>query len=186
MVRGFTLTIAASIALATSVRAELTLCNHTSYRIDVADMVYVYARTPPVYGSALLPLNGQADFCIKNCDFDIPNARSCLTSQQAQFSAAKPSDSPKGSVINLAEEADYDDVQARLAGIQRLLVIAGYDDYLIGGAQGAKTKAAIEKFLNESLEPRRSQRLRSSTHWLKSCAIRETAASRGATTPNIR
>ena len=77
------------------------------------------------------------------------NARSCPTSQQAHFSAAKPSDSPKGPVINLAEEADYDDVQARLAGIQRLLVIAGYDAYPIDGVQGAKTQAAIAKFLNE-------------------------------------
>ncbi len=52
-------------------------------------------------------------------------------------------------MINLAEEADYDDVQARLAGIQRLLVIAGYDAYPIDGVQGAKTQAAIAKFLNE-------------------------------------
>jgi uncharacterized membrane protein len=112
-------------------------------------MVYVHARAPPVYGSAPFPLNGQADFCVKNGDFDIPNARSCPTSQQAQFSPAKPSDSPKGPVVNLAEEADYDDVQARLAGIQRLLVAAGYDAYPIDGVQGAKTQVAIAKFLNE-------------------------------------
>jgi uncharacterized membrane protein len=181
MIRGFILTIAASVALAASARAELTLCNRTSYRMDVAiglekranvetrgwfrldpgqcrqaldgtldaDMVYVHARTPPVYGSAPLPLSGQADFCIKNGDFDIANARSCPTTQQAQFSAAKPSESPKGPVINLAEEADYDEVQARLAGIQRLLVIAGFDAYPIDGVQGGKTQAAITKFLNE-------------------------------------
>jgi len=181
MIRGFILTIAASLVLATSASAELTLCNRTSYRMDAAiavekranvetrgwfrldpgqcrqaldgtldaDMVYVHARTPPVYGNAPLPLNGQADFCVKSDDFEIPNARSCPTSQQAQFSAAKPSESPKGPVVNLAEEADYDDVQARLAGIQRLLVIAGYDAYPIDGVQGAKTQAAIAKFLNE-------------------------------------
>src|SRR5262245_1431799 len=181
MIRGLILTIAALPVLATSARAELTLCNRTSYRMDVAiglekranvetrgwfrldpgqcrqaldgaldaDMVYVHARTPPVYGNAPLPLNGQADFCVRNDDFEIPNARNCPTSQQAQFSAAKPSESPKGSVVNLAEEADYDDVQARLAGIQRLLVIAGYDAYPIDGVQGAKTQAAITRFLNE-------------------------------------
>jgi uncharacterized membrane protein len=181
MIRGFILTIAASIALTAPARAELTLCNRTSYRMDVAlglekranvqtrgwfrldpgqcrqaldgtldaDMVYLHARSPSVYGSVPLPLSGQADFCIKNGDFDIPNARSCPTSQQAQFSAAKPSESPKGHVVNLAEEADYDDVQARLAGIQRLLVIAGYDAYPIDGVQGTKTQAAIVKFLNE-------------------------------------
>src|SRR5512144_466557 len=123
MIRGFTLTIAASIALATSVRAELTLCNRTSYRMDAAlglekranvetrgwfrldpgqcrqaldgtldaDMVYVHARTPPVYGSAPLPLNGQADFCIKNGDFDIPNAGSCLKRRDENYRAATTS-----------------------------------------------------------------------------------------------
>jgi uncharacterized membrane protein len=39
----------------------------------------------------------------------------------------------KGPVVNLAEEADYDDAQARLAGIQRLLVMSGYDAYPIDG-----------------------------------------------------
>lgn len=116
--------------------------------LDV-DMVYVHSRTPPVYGSAPQPQNGQADFCTRKDDFDIANARSCPVSQQAHFSAAKPSDSPRGPVVNLAEEADYDDVQARLAGIQRLLVIAGYDAYPIDGVQGTKTQAAIAKFLND-------------------------------------
>src|SRR5215470_1430377 len=114
-----------------------------------ADMVYVHGRTPPVYGTAPLPQDGQAEFCIRAGDFDIANARGCPASQQAHFSAAKPSDSPKGPVVNLAEEADYDDVQARLAGIQRLLVIAGYDAYPIDGVQGSKTQAALTKFLND-------------------------------------
>jgi uncharacterized membrane protein len=183
MIRGFISTITASIAVlaVTSARAELTLCNRTSFRMETAiglekranvatrgwfrldpgqcrqviddpldvDMVYLHARTPPVYGSSPLPQNGQADFCIRDGDFDIADARGCPTSQQARFSAAKPSDSPKGPVVNLAEESDYDDVQARLAGIQRLLVIAGYDAYPIDGVPGAKTQSAIAKFLSD-------------------------------------
>ena len=178
MIRGFIYTGAASIALLTTpARAELSLCNRTSYRMEAAiglekranvatrgwfrldpgqcrqvvdgvldvDMVYLHARTPPVYGSAPLPQNGRADFCIRDGNFDIADARGCPASQQAHFSPAKPSDSPKGPVVNLAEESDYDDVQARLAGIQRLLVIAGYDAYPIDGVQGAKTQAAVTK-----------------------------------------
>jgi len=114
-----------------------------------ADMVYLHARTPSVYGAAPLPQNGDADFCIRNGDFEIPNARGCPASQQAHFSAAKPAESPKGPVVNLAEEADYDDAQARLAGIQRLLVISGYNAYPIDGVQGTKTQAAITKFIND-------------------------------------
>ena len=118
-----------------------------------ADMVYVHARTPPVYGRAPMPQAGHAELCIRDGDFEIANARGCPVSQQARFTAAQPSDSPKGPTVNLAEEADYDDAQARLAGIQRLLAIAGYDAYPIDGVQGAKTQAALMKFLNERKLP---------------------------------
>src|SRR5579872_1895709 len=157
MIRGFACAVtaasAAFIASATApARAELTLCNRTSYRVDAAiglekranvetrgwfridpgacrqvvdgaldaDMVYLHARTPAVYGGGPAPQNGQAELCVRDGDFDIPNARGCPMSQQARFAPAKPSDSPKGPTVNLAEEADYDDTQARLAGIQRL------------------------------------------------------------------
>ena len=50
-----------------------------------ADMVYVHARTPPVYGSAPLPQNGNAEFCIRDGNFEIDNARGCPVSQQARF-----------------------------------------------------------------------------------------------------
>jgi uncharacterized membrane protein len=118
-----------------------------------AEMVYVHTRTPPVYGSAPLPQDGNASFCIRDGSFEIANARGCPMSQQVRFSAARPSDSPKGPAVNLAEEADYDDAQARLAGIQRLLVIAGYDANPIDGVQGAKTQAAINKFLSDRKLP---------------------------------
>ncbi|MGH6664127.1 MAG: DUF1036 domain-containing protein [Pseudolabrys sp.] len=114
-----------------------------------ADLVYVHVRTPPVYGTAPLPQNGESRFCIRDTAFAITAARSCPLSQQAPFNAAKPSDSPKGPTVNLAEEADYDDTQARLAGIQRLLTIAGYDAYPIDGVSGAKTAAALTKFTND-------------------------------------
>jgi len=120
--------------------------------LDV-DMTYVLARTPLAYGSAPLPPNGNTDFCIRDGNFEIANARNCPVSQQARFSPARPSDSPKGPVINLAEEADYDDAQARLAGIQRLLVIAGYDANPIDGVQGAKTQTALTKFLSDRKLP---------------------------------
>ena len=81
-----------------------------------------------------------AELCIRDGDFEIADARGCPVSQQARFTAAQPSDSPKGPTVNLAEEADYDDAQARLAGIQRLLTIAGYDAYPIDGVQAARRK----------------------------------------------
>src|SRR5262245_14070468 len=181
MIRGFLSMIAMPIAaLAVSkARAELTLCNRTSFRVEAAIGLEKRANAASrgwfrlalptgvgrpirrraacanavVYGTAPRPQDGQADFCISNGDFEISDARSCSASQQAHFSAAKPSESPKGPVVNLAEESDYDDVQSRLAGIQRLLVIAGYDAYPIDGVQGAKTQATITKFLNDRKLP---------------------------------
>ena len=173
------------LLVATQARAELTLCNRTSYRLDAAiglekrvnvatrgwfrvdpgqcrqvvdgaldvDMVYLHARTPPVYGSAPMPQAGHADLCVRDGDFEIANARGCPVSQQVRFTAAQPSDSPKGPTVNMAEEADYDDTQARLAGIQRLLAIAGYDAYPIDGVPGAKTQAALAKFLSDRKLP---------------------------------
>ncbi len=167
------------VLAATQAQAGLTLCNRTSYRVQVAiglekranvatrgwfqtdpgecklvlngtldaDMVYVHARTPPLYGSAPAAQSGQAKLCVREHGFDIADGRSCPASQQARFSAARPSDQPNGPTVNLAEPADYDDAQARLAGIQRLLAIAGYDAYPIDGVQGAKTQAALMKFL---------------------------------------
>lgn len=118
-----------------------------------ADMVYVHARTPGIYGSAPLPQNGHADLCVREGAFEIANARDCPVAQQMRFTAARPSDSERGPVVNLAEEGEYDDAQARLAGIQRLLVIAGYDAHPIDGIDGARTQAALAKFLRDRRLP---------------------------------
>ncbi len=185
MIRGSVCILAAASATlmlaATPAHAELTLCNRTSYVMEIAfaiekrtnvsiygwfrvdpgqcrqvldtpldaDMVYVHMRTSPVYSSAPLPQNGEARFCIRDSAFAIADARGCPVNQQVRFTAAKPSDSLQGPAVNLAEEADYDATQARLSGIQRLLTIAGYEAYPIDGVQGAKTQAALTKFLTD-------------------------------------
>lgn len=185
MIRPFLLGAAAACVLATPARADLTLCNRTSYRMEVAigleqranvatrgwyradpgqclkvvegaldaDMVYLHARTPSIYGSAPLPQSGHAEFCVREGAFEALNARSCPLNQQAPFTAARPTDSERGPTVNLAEEAEYDDTQARLAGIQRLLVIAGYDANPIDGVEGAKTQGALARFLRDRKLP---------------------------------
>jgi len=178
MIRRLLLTLGLCAVMAPA-RAELTICNRTSYLMDTAfglekramvstrgwfriepgqcrqvldgaldaDMVYVHSRTPEVYGNAPRPRLGGVELCVRPTDFTIADARSCPLSQQVHFSVARPTDSPRGPAINLAEEADYDDTQAKLAGIQRLLTIAGYDAYPIDGVQGAKTQGALSKFI---------------------------------------
>jgi uncharacterized membrane protein len=173
------------IVAAAPARADLTLCNRTSYRMQAAigierranvetrgwfrldpgecrkvfegaldaDMTYVHARTPPVYGPAPLPQGGDAAFCVRDGDFEFVNGRGCALSEQAHFAAAKPADTDTGPTISLGEPAGYDDAQARLAGIQRLLGIAGYDANPIDGVDGAKTRSAIGKFLRDHSLP---------------------------------
>ncbi len=114
-----------------------------------ADMVYLHSRTPPIYGTPPKPETGQAELCVRDGNFEVPDGRDCALSQQVRFSAARPSDSPNGPVIYLAEKAAYDDAQARRAGIQRLLIIAGYDAYPIDGVEGAKTEKALADFLSD-------------------------------------
>jgi len=121
-----------------------------------AEKVYLHARALSAYGPSPLPQAGHADFCVASGNFVIAAAKSCQTrsgQQLARFSEIKPSESEQGLTAWLGEEADYDPAQARLAGIQRLLVVAGYDANPIDGLEGKKTSAALEAFLKDRRLP---------------------------------
>jgi uncharacterized membrane protein len=79
----------------------------------------------------------------------IAAARQCRAGQTpAPFTQITPTQAEDGNLVAyLAEDSEYDDEQARLAGIQRLLVIAGYDAAPIDGVDGPKTQAALAAFL---------------------------------------
>ncbi len=183
------LAFAAAPALA---RADLSVCNHTSYLFDLAlgleakgaaatrgwfrvdpgqcrtvltgaleaDGIFVHARPHAVYPDAPLPLARHADLCVAPGNFVVAGARKCPSAGQflAPFAQVQPAEAESGHSVRVAEEADYDEEQARLAGIQRLLVIAGYDAEPIDGIAGRKTEAALAQFLrdralSETIEP---------------------------------
>jgi uncharacterized membrane protein len=114
-----------------------------------AQNLYVHARALPVYGGSPLPQDGHADFCVGNESFVFPAAQTCNRTGQrmARFTAVKPSQTDKGLAVYLAEDAEYTDEQARDAGIQRLLVIAGYDANPIDGIRAGKTDASLAQFI---------------------------------------
>jgi uncharacterized membrane protein len=121
-----------------------------------ADQVYAHARVPAIYGPSPLPQTGHADLCVAQNNFVIGGAHRCGRSGQhlARFTAVRPSPSGDDVAVNFAEEAAYSEDQARDAGIQRLLVVAGYDANPIDGIRGAKTDSALVKFLQDNrLEP---------------------------------
>ena len=121
-----------------------------------ADRILLNARALPVYGASPLPQNGNDTLCVAQSNFVIAAARECRTGQTpAQFTQVTPTQTDDGNLVTyLAEASEYDDEQARLAGIQRLLVIAGYDAAPIDGVDGPKTQGALASFLkSRNLSP---------------------------------
>jgi uncharacterized membrane protein len=114
-----------------------------------ADRILLNARALGVYGSSPIPQNGGDTLCIAPDNFVIAAARQCRAGQTpAPFTQITPTATDDGNLVAyLAEDSDYDDEQARLAAIQRLLVIAGYDAAPIDGVDGPKTQAALAAFL---------------------------------------
>ncbi len=116
-----------------------------------AERVYVHARALPVYGASPAAQGGHVDLCIAEGTFLVAGARHCTRPDQrlVRFTEAKPTETEQGLTANLSEEADYSAEQARLAGVQRLLVNAGYDATPIDGLEGRKTEAALTQFLKD-------------------------------------
>src|SRR5262245_8336939 len=114
-----------------------------------ADRILLNARALSVYGASPIPQNGSDTLCIAPDNFVIAAARQCRGNQTpAPFTQITPTRTDDGNLVAyLAEDSEYDDEQARLAGIQRLLVIAGYDAAPIDGVDGPKTQAALSAFL---------------------------------------
>jgi uncharacterized membrane protein len=114
-----------------------------------ADRILLNARALGVYGASPIPQNGSDTLCIAPENFVIAAARQCRAGQTpAPFTQIRPTQTDDGNLVAyLAEDSEYDDEQARLAGIQRLLVIAGYDAAPIDGVDGPKTQAALTAFL---------------------------------------
>lgn len=124
-----------------------------------ADALYLHARALALYGVSPLPQTGHADLCAADGNFVIAGADRCpaKTGQRlVRYTIVKPAEGEGGPTANLAEEADYAPEQARLAGIQRLLVLAGYDASPIDGVEGKKTEAALAQFLKDRGLPEES------------------------------
>jgi uncharacterized membrane protein len=113
--------------------------------------ILLHARVLPVYGNAPTPPGGVDQFCVAAGDFLIATGRQCRGGQSlAPFVEIKPAQAEDGTLSAvLAEDNEYDDEEARLAAIQRLLVVAGHDVTPIDGVDGPKTQAALTKFLKD-------------------------------------
>jgi len=129
-------------------RIDPATCRVVAQGNITADRILLHARALPVYGASPAPQNGTDNLCIAPNNFVIAG-RQCRGGQTSvPFTEIKPSTSEDGNQIAyLAEDSEYDDEQARLAAIQRLLLIAGYDAAPIDGVDGRKTQNALAAFL---------------------------------------
>ncbi len=130
-------------------RIDPAACRVVAQGTLTADRILLNARALGVYGSSPIPQNGGDTLCIAPENFVIAAARQCRSGQTpAPFTQINPTRTDDGNLVAyLAEDSEYDDEQARLAAIQRLLVIAGYDAAPIDGVDGPKTQAALAAFL---------------------------------------
>jgi uncharacterized membrane protein len=130
-------------------RIDPAACRVVAQGTLTADRILLNARAVGVYGSSPIPQNGSDNLCVAPDNFVIAAARQCRSGQTpAPFTQIVPSQGEDGNLVAyLAEDSEYDDEQARLAGIQRLLVIAGFDAAPIDGVDGPKTQAALAAFL---------------------------------------
>ena len=130
-------------------RIDPATCLTVAQGTVAAERILLHARALPVYGSSPVPQSGTDNLCVALNNFVIAAARQCRAGQTAAaFTEIKPAVDESGhQVAYLAEGAEYDDEQARLAAIQRLLVIAGYDAAPIDGVDGPKTQGALTAFL---------------------------------------
>lgn len=130
-------------------RIDPAQCRTVLQGTPSAERVLLHARALALYGASPVAQSGSDNLCIAPNDFIIAGARQCRTGQSpAAFTQIKPTAGDDGHLIAyLAEDSEYDDEQARLAAIQRLLGIAGYDVTPIDGVDGPKTQRALTAFL---------------------------------------
>lgn len=120
-----------------------------------ADHLYMHARALPLYG-ALQPLNAShVELCTGDGDFLIAGARKCTKpgERPLPFAEMRPGKSGSKASLFVAESAGYEPEQARIAAIQRLLTLAGFDAEPVDGSLGAKSEAALAAFLKSRSLP---------------------------------
>jgi uncharacterized membrane protein len=129
-------------------RIDPAQCRVVAQGTLAADRILLHARVLSLYGAAPAQA-GSDNLCITTDNFVIAAARQCRAGQMpAPFTTIQPSQTDDGNLVAyLAEDSEYDDEQAKLAAIQRLLLIAGYDAAPIDGVDGPKTQNALSSFL---------------------------------------
>lgn len=171
------------IGLAAPAAADVSVCNRTSYLLDVAiafesggaaatrgwfaiepgqcrqvlqgdppgERLLLHASAPAFYPDSPFARVGHAELCVSEADFLIRGGACTGTGERkVRFTEIKPTQVDGQWIANLAEEADYTAEQSRMAAIQRLLSMAGYEPGPVDGVAGAMTDAAVAQFSKDA------------------------------------
>jgi len=109
--------------------------------------LYLYARTPKLYDQVLKRFSGGKRLCVSTGDFTITRASTCTDPAHSYENFIEITPRKDDWQTSLTEEEGYKNDGAALAGIQRLLGMAGYDVGAIDGVAGAMTNRVLEDFM---------------------------------------
>jgi uncharacterized membrane protein len=144
------------------------------------DHLLIHARALPVYGQGAFTQDGHRELCVEDGDFLIAGAGACTgKARLARFAEVLPKVAETGPTATLSEEADYALDAARLAGLQRLLALAGYDPGPVDGVPGRRTDQALVQLLGDRKLP--ADTLQSPEAFARLVAAAEAAEGRGLT-----
>lgn len=112
----------------------------------------LHVRPLALYGTPPDKEPGVTRLCVRDTDFLIAGANECAREGQfmADFVAVEPVIIGERRQVAIDEAAGFDLGTARIAGLQRLLGLAGYDAGTIDGLRGARTAAAITTFASDA------------------------------------
>jgi uncharacterized membrane protein len=114
-----------------------------------AGRLLLHARALPFYAAGgLTPDHGER-LCVEDSNFIRSDAGGpCLGKDlhRVPFAEVKPRPAGSGWEVDLTDADGFDRASAAMAGVQRLLAIAGYDALPIDGKAGGKTTTALARF----------------------------------------
>lgn len=107
---------------------------------------FLHTQTPVIYDKMPEQPAISRMLCVREDNFLLAGAETCIEDRGTlvPFSRLSKKQGETQSTITLTEQADFTDSQARIAGFQRLLTLAGLDPGQIDGSFGEKTQKALD------------------------------------------
>ncbi|MBZ0215188.1 MAG: DUF1036 domain-containing protein, partial [Fimbriimonadaceae bacterium] len=130
-------------------------CRSILSNTRAGERYFLHTRTPVIYDKMPEQPAISRMLCVREENFLLAGAESCHEDSDTlvAFSGVSPGEGNSVSTITLTEESEFSSAQARIAGFQRLLALAGHDPGPIDGSMSAKTELALGIVRNQNNLP---------------------------------